>query len=69
MGDGLRLQAFLELRKPRRAAIVGGGYIGLEMAEALSGRGMEVTLLERNHAVLTTVHPSLAVGVTGTEAC
>ena len=60
MRDGLRLQGFLELRQPRRAVIVGGGYLGLEMAEALSARGLEVTLLERNPTLLSTVHPSLA---------
>jgi NADPH-dependent 2,4-dienoyl-CoA reductase/sulfur reductase-like enzyme len=59
MRDGLRLQGYLELRQSRRAVIVGGGYLGLEMAEALSSRGMEVTLLERNPSLLSTVHPSL----------
>jgi NADPH-dependent 2,4-dienoyl-CoA reductase/sulfur reductase-like enzyme len=31
----------------RSAVIVGGGYIGLEMAEAFTARGLEVTLVER----------------------
>jgi pyruvate/2-oxoglutarate dehydrogenase complex dihydrolipoamide dehydrogenase (E3) component len=35
--------------------IVGGGYIGLEMADALVHRGLEVTLLEQAPAVMTTV--------------
>lgn len=38
-----------------RAVIVGGGLIGLEMAEALRGRGMEVTLLEMQEQVLAGV--------------
>lgn len=44
--DAARLQAFLEERKPRTAAVAGGGYIGLEMATALRARGLSVTLYE-----------------------
>jgi NADPH-dependent 2,4-dienoyl-CoA reductase/sulfur reductase-like enzyme len=60
MRDAVRLQGFLELRQPRRAVIVGGGYIALEMAEALWRRGLQITLLEQNPALLATVHPSLS---------
>lgn len=44
---------------PRSAVIVGGGYIGLEMADALTHRGIAVTLLHRGPSVLSTVDPSL----------
>jgi NADPH-dependent 2,4-dienoyl-CoA reductase/sulfur reductase-like enzyme/DNA-binding transcriptional MerR regulator len=37
------------------AVIVGGGYIGLEMAEAFTARGLEVTLVEQAPAVMPTV--------------
>jgi NADPH-dependent 2,4-dienoyl-CoA reductase/sulfur reductase-like enzyme len=37
------------------ALIVGGGYIGLEMAEAFTARGLEVTLVEQAPAVMPTV--------------
>ena len=43
----------------RSAVIVGGGYIGLEMADALTHRGIEVTLLEQAPAVMTTVDVEL----------
>lgn len=43
----LSLQRALDSADPRRAVIIGGGYIGLEMAEALVARGLEVTLVER----------------------
>lgn len=43
--DGRAIEA--SLSGARRACIVGGGYIGLEMAEALRSRGLEVTLLEQ----------------------
>ena len=48
--------AFLaaEARPGRRAVIVGGGLIGLEMAEALRSRGLEVTLLEMKDQVLAS---------------
>jgi NADPH-dependent 2,4-dienoyl-CoA reductase/sulfur reductase-like enzyme len=39
----------------RSAVIVGGGYIGLEMAEAFSARGLAVTLVEQAPAVMPTV--------------
>ena len=37
----------------KRAVIIGGGFIGLEMAENLVRRGLETTLIERNPQVLT----------------
>jgi NADPH-dependent 2,4-dienoyl-CoA reductase/sulfur reductase-like enzyme len=37
---------FQSLEKPKRAVVVGGGYIGLEMAENLIHRGLEVTIVE-----------------------
>ena len=36
----------IENQKLRHAVLVGAGYIGIEMAEALRGRGLEVTLIE-----------------------
>ena len=39
----------------RSAVIVGGGYIGLEMAEAFTARGLAVTLIEQAPAVMPTV--------------
>jgi NADPH-dependent 2,4-dienoyl-CoA reductase/sulfur reductase-like enzyme len=49
------LQRFLEKEQPRRAVIVGGGYIGLEMAEAFLLRGMSVTLIDRGAEVMSTL--------------
>jgi NADPH-dependent 2,4-dienoyl-CoA reductase/sulfur reductase-like enzyme len=43
----------------RSAVIVGAGYIGLEMAEALTERGLAVTLIEQAGEVLPTVDPEL----------
>ena len=47
INDMLRIKAFLDERKPKSAAIVGTGFIGLEMCESLSRLGIKVTLLEK----------------------
>jgi NADPH-dependent 2,4-dienoyl-CoA reductase/sulfur reductase-like enzyme len=59
MADGFAMQRFIEQDKPGQAIIIGGGYIGLEMADALTHRGMEVTLLEFAPEILTTMDPVL----------
>lgn len=40
LGDGVAIRRVLEEDEPRRAVVVGGGYIGLEMAEAMVMRGL-----------------------------
>ncbi len=52
--DGaVHLHHFIEQEHPRRAVIVGAGYIGVEMAEALRSRGMDVTMLQSHELPLT----------------
>ncbi|MCX7846763.1 MAG: FAD-dependent oxidoreductase [bacterium] len=51
----------LSQRGDRHAVIVGGGYIGLEMAEALRERALDVTLVELLPHVMSTVDPEIAV--------
>lgn len=48
-----------DLQGAGHAAVVGGGYIGVELADALSRRGLDVTLVEMAEHVLTTVDASL----------
>ncbi len=52
---GVTLRRFIEEERPRRGVIVGGGYIGLEMAEALIRQGLTVTLLDREPQVMGTL--------------
>jgi NADPH-dependent 2,4-dienoyl-CoA reductase/sulfur reductase-like enzyme len=59
MGDTFALMRTLEESAPAAAVIVGAGYIGLEMAEALTARGLSVTQMEQLPEVLPTVDPSL----------
>ena len=55
-----RIAAFLNERKPRRAVVIGGGFIGLEMAEAFHHRGLHVTIVERNPHILPLLDRDMA---------
>jgi NADPH-dependent 2,4-dienoyl-CoA reductase/sulfur reductase-like enzyme len=59
MGDTFAVMRTLEENAPASAVIVGAGYIGLEMADALTTRGMAVTQIEQLPEVLPTVDPGL----------
>ncbi|GID98515.1 FAD-dependent oxidoreductase [Amorphoplanes digitatis] len=56
LDDGAAVQAWLDRDPaPRRAVVIGGGYVGVEMAEAMVRRGLDVTLLERSPQPMSTV--------------
>ena len=59
MDDCFAVHQWLTEHKPRSALIVGGGYIGMEMADALSFRGLSVTVVEFAETMLTTVDKPL----------
>jgi NADPH-dependent 2,4-dienoyl-CoA reductase/sulfur reductase-like enzyme len=59
MGDTFAVVRTLEQAAPASAVIVGAGYIGLEMADALTVRGLRVTQMEQLPEVLPTVDPDL----------
>ena len=59
MGDTFAVMATLEQAAPASAVIVGAGYVGLEMADALTVRGLAVTQIEQLPEVLPTVDPEL----------
>lgn len=46
LSDGQQIYHYIEQQQPTRALIIGGGYIGVEMAEALHARGLTVTVVE-----------------------
>lgn len=52
MPEARALNNYLKSANPRRALIVGAGFLGLEMAEALSARGLAVTIVERSPRLL-----------------
>ena len=51
---------FQTVTKPKRAVVVGGGFIGLEMVENLVHRGLEVTLIEKLNQVMPPLDPEMA---------
>jgi NADPH-dependent 2,4-dienoyl-CoA reductase/sulfur reductase-like enzyme len=56
--DGLDLRQAVDA-KPERAVVVGGGYIGLEAAEALVYRGIETALVDQAQEVMSTLDPDM----------
>lgn len=53
--SGIELRRLLDGGNATKAVVVGGGYIGLEMAEALVRRGLEVSLVARSPEVMGTL--------------
>lgn len=63
IADAERIRAFLRDRRPRSAVVIGAGYIGLEMADALRRNGLRVTVLERGRDALGRGDPELTAAV------
>lgn len=59
LDDGRALLDTLDASSGRRAVVVGAGYIGVEMAEALIRRGYAVTVLERSDQPMSTLDPDM----------
>ncbi len=51
--DGQRIYEYIAQAKPKRATLIGAGFIALEMAENLVERGVEVELLVRSNRILS----------------
>ena len=58
--DTLKIRAFLEQKKPATAVVIGGGFIGLEMAENLAELGIKTTIIQRGNHLLPTVDCDMA---------
>lgn len=59
LDDGQALIDTLTRTRGRRAVVVGAGYIGVEMAEALINRGYEVTVVNRGSEPMSTLDPDM----------
>ncbi|MFD7692814.1 FAD-dependent oxidoreductase [Streptomyces sp. NPDC059805] len=59
LDDGQALIDTLSRTRGRRAVVVGAGYIGVEMAEALINRGYEVTVVNRGSEPMSTLDPDM----------
>jgi NADPH-dependent 2,4-dienoyl-CoA reductase/sulfur reductase-like enzyme/peroxiredoxin family protein/rhodanese-related sulfurtransferase/TusA-related sulfurtransferase len=58
--DTDRIRAIIDRQQTRQAVVIGGGFIGLEMAENLRRRGLEVTLIELLDQVFTPADKEMA---------
>ncbi|HTY80155.1 MAG TPA: FAD-dependent oxidoreductase [Candidatus Bathyarchaeia archaeon] len=61
--DTRRIRAWIEERRARQAVVVGGGFIGLEMAENLVRRELAVAIVEKLHQVMPPLDPEMAAPV------
>jgi len=66
MADSFAFQEYLAIRRPTSIIIIGAGYIGMEMADAMIRRGLSVSVVEFLPSVLTTFDPALG-GIVRTE--
>ena len=58
--DTFRIKEFVEQHKPKSAVMVGGGFIGLEVAENLRHLGMDVTIVQRPMQLMNPFDPDMA---------
>ena len=58
--DSRRIREWIDARSARRAVVVGGGFIGMEMAENLARRGIEVTIVEMANQLMPPLDPEMA---------
>lgn len=58
--DTDRIKSFMQQKEVKNAVIVGGGFIGLEMAENLHHRGIQVSIVEMGNQVMSPIDFSMA---------
>jgi NADPH-dependent 2,4-dienoyl-CoA reductase/sulfur reductase-like enzyme len=63
LDDGAAIQRYLDEQQVHAAVVVGGGYIGLEMAEAMVERGITVHLVERDPHLMPKLDHEVATGI------
>ncbi|MEI2358352.1 CoA-disulfide reductase [Mesobacillus zeae] len=58
--DTDKIKQYVDEKKPRRAAVIGGGFIGVEMAENLRERGLDVSLVEMGNQIMAPLDFEMA---------
>jgi NADPH-dependent 2,4-dienoyl-CoA reductase/sulfur reductase-like enzyme/rhodanese-related sulfurtransferase len=58
--DSRQIRQWIEERNAKRAVVVGGGFIGLEMTENLANRDLSVTLIEASDQLMPLIDPEIA---------
>jgi CoA-disulfide reductase len=61
--DTYRIKDYIDQNKPKTAAVIGGGYIGIEMAENLHNAGIKVTIIEMADQVIAPLDYDMASDV------
>lgn len=61
--DTMQIDAFIHEREPKSAVVVGGGYIGVEMAENLSHAGIDTTIVELSDHLIAPLDFDMAADV------
>jgi CoA-dependent NAD(P)H sulfur oxidoreductase len=64
LADAGRIERFIVEQRPRSAVVIGGGYIGLQMVEALHDRGLAVSVVERLPALMPIFDGDMVADVT-----
>jgi len=59
LASGVATWEWVERERPGRAVVIGGGYIGLEMAESLRHRGIQTALVHRGAEVMSNLDPEM----------
>ena len=61
--DTMKIKQYIEKSRPRSAVVVGGGYIGVEMAENLANAGLDVTIVELSDHLIAPLDFDMAADV------
>ncbi|MDY0184262.1 MAG: FAD-dependent oxidoreductase [Desulfuromonadaceae bacterium] len=59
LASGIHIHEFLAKESPKNVVVIGGGYIGLEMAEALTRLKLNVSLVQKSPEVMDTLDPDM----------
>lgn len=60
INDTDKIKSFIEKNKPKKASVIGGGFIGLEMAENLKRQGIDVSIIEMQNQVMAPLDIEMA---------
>lgn len=61
--DTLKIKNYIQTAKPNRAVVIGGGYIGVEMAENLAEAGLDVSIVELSDHLIASLDFDMAADV------
>jgi NADPH-dependent 2,4-dienoyl-CoA reductase/sulfur reductase-like enzyme len=57
--DGIHIRNYIDENRPKKVAIIGGGYIAMEMTEAFRQRSLEVTVIQKRDQILSSFEPDI----------